>query len=333
MTLTSNKYEVDAEGGSVEIEVKANVKYSYSVDEAAKEWIVYESSRTLTTSYLKFKISPNESLTTREGTITISDGVLSETVTIYQQGEKPSIIISQKDYTIDADADTIQVEVSSNVNVEIQMPDVNWIAENQSRAYSTNTYHFLVSANDKYDNRSAEIIFKNTENNLEEKVVINQIQRDAIVLAKNEYTLEKEASHLDFEVQTNVAFEVKVEVDWIKQVQSRGLESHSLYFDVAENTGDDEREGKIVISSGNIEQVIKVIQRGKAVDVEKIAEYVVEVSEKVDPLFMECETIEELETHLDEIKNMDGVADAWVTNTALFIETKGGIPFVLALYT
>lgn len=326
LTLTSNKYEVDAEGGSVEIEVKANVKYSYSVDEAAKEWIVYESSRTLTTSYLKFKISPNESLTTREGTITISDGVLSETVTIYQQGEKPSIIISQKDYTIDADADTIQVEVSSNVNVEIQMPDVNWIAENQSRAYSTNTYHFLVSANDTYDNRSAEIIFKNTENNLEEKVVINQIQRDAIVLAKNEYTLEKEASHLDFEVQTNVAFEVKVEVDWIKQVQSRGLESHSLYFDVAENTGDNEREGKIVISSGNIKQVIKVIQRGKAVDVEKIAEYVVEVSEKVAPLFMECETIEELATHLDEIKNMDGVADAWVTNTALFIETKGGFP-------
>jgi len=326
LTLTSNKYEVDAEGGSVEIEVKANVKYSYSVDEAAKEWIVYESSRTLTTSYLKFKISPNESLTTREGTITISDGVLSETVTIYQQGEKPSIIISQKDYTIDADADTIQVEVSSNVNVEIQMPDVNWIAENQSRAYSTNTYHFLVSANDTYDNRSAEIIFKNTENNLEEKVVINQIQRDAIVLAKNEYTLEKEASHLDFEVQTNVAFEVKVEVDWIKQVQSRGLESHSLYFDVAENTGDNEREGKIVISSDNIEQVIKVIQRGKAVDVEKIAEYVVEVSEKVDPLFMECETIEELATHLDEIKNMDGVADAWVTNTALFVETEGGFP-------
>lgn len=326
LTLTSNKYEVDAKGGSVEIEVKANVKYSYSIDEAAKEWIVYESSRALATSYLKFKISPNESLATREGTITISDGVLSETVTIYQQGEKPSIIISQKEYTIGADADTIQVEVSSNVNVEIQMPDVNWIAENQSRAYSTNTYHFIVSANETYDNRSAEIIFMNIENNLEEKVVVNQMQRNAIVLAKNEYTLEKEACHLDFDIQANVAFEVKTEGDWIKQVQSRGLESHSLYFDIAENTGDDEREGKIVISSDNIEQVIKVIQRGKTVDVEKIAEYVVEVSEKVDPLFMECETIEELATHLDKIKNMNGVADAWVTNTALFVETEGGFP-------
>ena len=90
---------MDAKGGSVEIEVKANVKYSYSIDEAAKEWIVYESSRALVTSYLKFKISPNESLTAREGTITISDGVLSEVITIYQQAETPSIILSQKEYT------------------------------------------------------------------------------------------------------------------------------------------------------------------------------------------------------------------------------------------
>lgn len=326
LTLTSDKYEVDAKGGSVEVEIKANVKYSYAIDEAAKEWITYESSRALTTSYLKFKIAENEKKTTREGTITITDGTLVETVTIYQQGDKPSIVISQKEYTIGANEDTIQVEVSSNVDVEMQMPDVDWITENQSRTYSTNTYHFIVSANETYDNRSAEIVFKNVENNLEEKVVINQVQRNAIVLAKNEYTVEKEACQLDFDIQANVDFEVKVEAEWIKQVESRGLESHSLYFDVEENTGDDEREGKIVISSGDIEQEIKVIQRGKKVDVEKIAEYVVEVSEKVDPLFMECETIEELAIHLDEIKKLKGVADAWVTNTALFIETEGGFP-------
>lgn len=191
LTLTSNKYEVDAKGGSIEVEIKANVKYSYSIDDAAGDWISYESSRALTTSYLKFKVAPNDKMATREGTITITDGTLTETITIYQQGDKPSIVVSQKEYTIGADADTIQVEVSSNVNVEMQMPDVDWIVENQSRAYSTNTYHFIVSANETYDNRSAEIIFKNVENNLEEKVVINQMQRNAIVLAKNEYTLER----------------------------------------------------------------------------------------------------------------------------------------------
>ncbi len=62
------------------------------------------------------------------------------------------------------------------------------------------------------------------------------------------------------------------------------------------------------------------------IDIEKIADCVVAVSEEIDPLFTECETIEELATHLDEIKNMEGVADAWVTNTALFVETEGGFP-------
>lgn len=61
-------------------------------------------------------------------------------------------------------------------------------------------------------------------------------------------------------------------------------------------------------------------------DTEQLVEYITGISEEIDPLFMECETIEELATYLDKIKKIKGVADAWVTNTALYIETKGGFP-------
>ena len=61
-------------------------------------------------------------------------------------------------------------------------------------------------------------------------------------------------------------------------------------------------------------------------DAEQLVEYITGISEEIDPLFMECETIEELATYLDKIKKIKGVADAWVTNTALYIETKGGFP-------
>lgn len=262
LTLTTNKFEIPCSGGEFEIEIKANVKYSYTIDEKAKEWISYESSRALSTSYLKFKVALNQG-DKREGIITISDGTLTEKVTVYQEASGPTIVLSKNEYTVASEGETITVEVSSNVDVEVQMPDVDWIKENKSRAFSTHTYHYVIAPNDGYDNREAEIVFKNKENNLVEKVVVRQLQKDAIVLADNEYTLPSDGGHLDFNVSSNVEFKVTVEGEWIKQVESRGLTDKPLYFDVAENTSEDERDGRIILTGEKIQQEIKVIQKGK----------------------------------------------------------------------
>ena len=264
LTLTAGKFVVDDIGGEVEVEIKANVKYSYTIgEEESKEWITYSGSRALTTSYLTFNIAENPHQTPREGTIVITDGTLSETVTIYQNASKPSIILTQKEYTIGEEGGNFKVEIMSNVDVEMTMPDVDWIYENQSRAYSTNTYHFNVKANEEHDNRNAEIIFRNKENNLEEKVIVNQLQKNAIVIAEKEYTIPASATQLDFSVASNIDFEVKIKGDWIKQIQSRGLTSRPLFFDIEENTSGNSREGTITFIGENIQQEIKVTQKGK----------------------------------------------------------------------
>jgi hypothetical protein len=278
LTLTSDKFEVDAWGGELEIEVKANVEYTYNISEDAQKWISYASSRALTTSYLKFKVAVNDTDENREGTITFTDGTLTETVTVYQKASGPAIVISQKEYTVGNEGEMIQVEVSANVDVDVQMPDADWICENKTRAFSTHTYCFDVAANDTYDNRSTEIIFRNRENNLEEKVIVNQSQHNAIVLADNEYRLGKEATVLDFEVMANVDFRVEVEDGWISQVKSRGLTGTTLHFNIAENTTSVAREGKIFITSNGIEQEIKVKQAAEytyylAMDSESVSGY------------------------------------------------------------
>jgi len=261
LTLTTNKYQIPSKGGEFEVEIKANVKYSYTIDDKGKEWISYVSSRAMSTSYLKFKVSENQN-EKREAVIVISDGSLKEKVTVYQEAASPSIVLSQNEYVVSAKGETISVDVSSNVDVEVQMPDVNWVKENKSRAFSTHTYHYIISENEEYDQRKAEIIFRNKENNLAEKVLIQQLQKDAIVVADNEYTLKADGGRLDFNVSSNVEFKVTVEGEWIKQVESRGLTEKALYFDVAENTSEDAREGKIILTSENVQQEIKVLQKG-----------------------------------------------------------------------
>ena len=263
LTVTSNKVEVDAEGGGIAIEVKANVKFEYEMDESAKAWIVPNESRALTVSTLKFTVSENEDTSQREGKITIRSGELSETVTVYQEGSKPTIVLSQNEYTIASGGETIKVELKSNVNYDILMPNADWIKESSSRAMSASTYYFDIASNEEYDSRSAEILFINKENGVFDMVTINQLQKDAIIVAKNEYTLDAVGGDLKFEINTNVDFKVTTSVDWIKQnVGSRGLETKPLSFTIDENTSDESREGLIIITSGDLKQEIKVLQKG-----------------------------------------------------------------------
>ena len=92
---------------------------------------------------------------------------------------------------------------------------------------------------------------------------MTQKQKDAIIVAKNEYTLDAVGGDLNFEVNSNVDFKVDTSVDWIKQnVGSRGLETKPLSFTIDENTSDESREGLIIITSGDLKQEIKVLQKG-----------------------------------------------------------------------
>ena len=273
LTVTASKFEVAYEGGEVAIEVKANIDFEYAVEESAKEWVEYKATRALKTSNLVFEVKENESKEKRETKITIKSGKFSETITIYQAGSTPTIVISKNEYTVSSAGEKIAVEVKSNVDVEVEIPaDAEWISENTTRATSTNTYYFDIAPSEEYDQRTAEIKFTNKENGIYEKVKITQVQKDAIVLAENEYKLGVAGGNLDFEILTNADITVTISDDaknWIRQVETRALESKNLYFNIATNLRDENREGTITISGGSATQTITVKQRGENETFEK----------------------------------------------------------------
>ncbi len=263
LTVTASKFEVAAEGGTVAIEVKANVDFSYSVDGASQSWIKYQTTRAMKTSTLVFDIAENDSRDKRQGTVTISSGALKEVVTIYQEGAKPTIVISKSEYVIGSEGGSVAVEVKSNVDVSVELPsDVEWLSESTTRAMSTNTYYFDVAENTDYDQRSATIVFTNKADNLTEEVTITQTQKDVIVLAKSEYEFDVDGGELDFEIQTNVDVTVKTSATWIKQVMTRALDCKMLFFDIAANDAQEDREGTITLSGGAATQTITVKQKG-----------------------------------------------------------------------
>ena len=266
LTLTSSKFELTSKGGDVIIEVKANIDFKYTIDEAAKNWITYTETRALKTSSLVFQISENEGVEKRIGKIYIKGSDFNETVNVYQEGIAPSIVLSQNEYVVSSDGETIAVDVVSNVNVEVEIPSaVDWISENTTRSTSTNTYRFDISPSDEYEERSAEIKFFNSESNLSEVVKVIQTQKDAIVIAKENYNVEGKGGQLQMEVGHNVDFDVIIDVDWITESTSRAYTTSTLIYDIAENSTYDNRSGTILFSSkdGLIKQIVTINQASK----------------------------------------------------------------------
>lgn len=277
LLVTTKKYELPKEGGEIEIEVKANVEYQMAISETAKGWITEATGRALTTHKHIMKIAPSEEAVKREGEIIFKSGDMVETVKIYQAGE-PVIVLSKNEFTVSDAGETISVDLQSNVEYGVQMPNVDWIkAEEASRAMSSHTLKYIVGANETYDNREALIIFYDKNSSLKDTLKITQVQKDAIVLSKKEYTIEAEGETIEVELSSNVDFEISIENDWIKQVDApatRGLVSHKLYFQIAENESEEERSTKINITNKKKQIsetiIISQYQYGKLKENEKV---------------------------------------------------------------
>ena len=192
LLITTKKYELPKEGGEIEIEVKANVEYQMTIAESAKEWITEATGRALTTHKHILKIAPSEEAVKREGEITFKSGDMVETVKIYQAGEAV-LLLSKNKFTVSDAGETISVDLKSNVEYGVQMPNVDWIqVEEASRAMSSHTLKYIVSANVTDNDREARIIFYDKNSSLKETLKIIQSKKQEIpyltFTAENEQT-------------------------------------------------------------------------------------------------------------------------------------------------
>lgn len=266
LLVTTSTFEVPQEGGTIDVEVKANIDYQLEIAETAKGWITEATSRALTTKKHSFAIAVNEESEKREGEIHIKSGDKLETVKVYQAGGA-LILLSQNEYTVSDAGETITVDVKSNVEYGVQMPEVDWIVDEAStRGMSSHTLQYTILPNETYDSRSAEIIFYDKNSDLKETLKVVQAQKDAIVISEKNFSVSREGGTIEVKVNTNIDFEVQIpsDITWVSQTDSRALNEKSIYLKVTENTGDDARKTEIIFTNKNsqISEKIAISQDG-----------------------------------------------------------------------
>ena len=268
LLITTNKYEVEQTGGNIEVEVKANIDYQVQIAKSASDWIKESSSRGLSSYKHSFIISTSDEYDKREGEIHFKSGDKVETVKVYQTGGAV-LVLSQNEYSVSDKGETISVELKSNTEYGVQMPDVDWLKEDvDSRGLSSHTLKYVIAANETYDSRSTEIIFYDKNSDLKDTLKIVQVQKDAIILSQKEVTIKSEGDIIEVKLSANVDFEVTMpDVDWVTQVSSRAMTEHTLYFKVTENTGKQERKTEITFTDKDslLSDTITITQEAKNV--------------------------------------------------------------------
>lgn len=85
LIVEKTSYEIDRMGGTLEVEVQANVEYEVSTEDT---WIHYVQTKALSSSAIVLTIDENETFYAREGKIHVAqkNGLLNQTITIKQNG-------------------------------------------------------------------------------------------------------------------------------------------------------------------------------------------------------------------------------------------------------
>ena len=217
----------------------------------------------------------NEEKEKRQGEVFFKSGDKVETVTIYQAGGAILLLLQDECHVSDK-GNTISVNVQSNIEFGVQMPDVDWIVdEATSRGLSSHTLKYVIKANEGYDSRSAEIVFYDKNGDLKDTLKVVQAQKYAILLDRRSIKIDSNGGLIEVRLKTNIEYDIQMpNDDWInKYSSSRGLNEEVVYFEISKNTNEDERQTRIVFANteNNITDTLIVTQEGykKVITLEK----------------------------------------------------------------
>ncbi len=183
-----------------------------------------------------------------------------------KEKEVPTVEVLTKDFMVPSAGEVIKVEISTNTGYTIEIPSAaaSWISSHKTRAMSEFSHYFKIEQNETYDLRTAQINFVNSETGEHSSATVTQMQKDAIIIAAEQYNFDFRARNLEFEVSANVDYDISISEKWIREGGTKAMETDKRAFRIEENQGEEPREGKITFSNGEVSQTVTITQLGKS---------------------------------------------------------------------
>lgn len=175
------------------------------------------------------------------------------------------ITIASPSHTLSSEGGNATISFTTNGSWTA-VSNVDWIVLQQTSgdAGSINI-NIIVKENKDYDQRDGLVIISSS--NVSKSVSVVQKQRDALLVTSNSIILDEEGGTPSIEVKSNIDYSCKVDdsaKSWISVLSTRGLKTSNITLSISENTNSSDRQGNIIVYSGDKKEVVTIYQRAKA---------------------------------------------------------------------
>ncbi len=249
------------EGGMASISFTTTADWTASlVNTRAESWItVTPSSGSKGKNEITITATTNETYDERNATVVLKCGSDSKNIVVTQK-QKDALTVTSSKYEVASKGGNISVEVKANINFKVEVR-ADWIKQQteKTRALTTSNLNFTIEPNETGDKREGEIIIKSGE--LSETIKVYQGFEDFITLTKKDFTIPEEGGNVDIEIKSTLDYEVKMlsDIDWITEIQSRAVSTHTHHYTISPNETYDSREAKIVFYNPKDENVADTV--------------------------------------------------------------------------
>lgn len=252
-----------AEGGSFSVAVTSNIAWEIS---AVPDWVRVEPMAGTHETSLSVTVAPimGEISNDREANVQIGNTEASATLHILQRDEPINVIsVTPSNVEISCEGGSVELSVVCTESWTATV-DKDWIELGINAGEGDATLTLTVEPNDKMIPRMARARFTNQSG----QVAIVTVNQEAIpdphflTVSPTEKTMPCTGGSFDINVECDTIWEVRSNVPWIEVSPNHGEGNGIIHVELNENTLPYDRDGRLNLISGDLQQVVMIHQEG-----------------------------------------------------------------------
>lgn len=174
--LEDSYLEVDAKGGSIEVNLSTDIDFEVIIPENI-DWVTRIETKSLEKRTFNLNVLPNSQTEEREAKITVKDinSDVSQPLTIKQKVGK--IIVEQNQYEVWFKGETISIPYSSDIECKVIIPESaqSWISVVETKSMESHSVQLSVALNEENTERTATITIQDVNSPLSQDIKIKQM--------------------------------------------------------------------------------------------------------------------------------------------------------------
>ena len=241
LTVTPSDQQVPYTSGSTSFSVSSNTNWAVSDDAS---WLTVSPSNGSKNGTITATFTENTSTVARLGTITLTGGGITRTVTVRQKST-PVLIVTPADQHVSYKGDSTTFAITSNKGWAV-WDDSEWLTVMPTNGSDDGTLTVTVAKNTNTVQRIGTITI--TGGGITRTVTVTQESMHVLIVTPADQHVSYKQDSTTFTISSNRSWSVEDDSEWLTVVPTSGTNDGTLTVTVAENTNTVERVGTITIT-------------------------------------------------------------------------------------